>query len=108
VLTKANGDKFEGEFRNGAPYFGTYNYANGNTYAGELSEDLPNGNGILTENNDKKIGVWAKGKLFESNNTLENEIIHKISHPYLRLSNRRSADTDSTPGLDLLLSKNSS
>jgi len=89
----------------GSPYFGTYSYTNGDIYVGDLVQDLPHGNGILTENNTtKKIGVWIKGKLIEPNNALENEIIHKASHPYLRLS---QSSGDATPGLDLLLSKTS-
>jgi hypothetical protein len=63
-----NGDKYEGEFKNGIRQgMGTYTYANGVKYVGEYKDGYFDGNGIEYRPNGETIrqGQWAKGKFID-------------------------------------------
>jgi hypothetical protein len=60
VVTLPNGDKYEGEFKNGLFHgWGIYTYRNGDRYEGEFRDDMKNGRGTYQyRNGDKYIGEF--------------------------------------------------
>ncbi|WP_424139788.1 hypothetical protein [Roseomonas chloroacetimidivorans] len=65
VRIMANGDLYEGEFRDGrANGRGTLQFrgSNGGTYEGDFRDDLPNGRGVRTwRNGARYMGQWVAG-----------------------------------------------
>lgn len=61
LLMFPNGEKYEGEFRNGLCHgWGVYYYANGDKYEGEFDNGLKHGRGTFThKNGDKYIGEFV-------------------------------------------------
>ena len=64
TYTFANEDTYTGDWKDGKKNGqGTYTFANGDTYSGEWDGDKKNGQGIYTfANGDKYIGDWKDGK----------------------------------------------
>ena len=64
IYTHANGNRYEGEYRDGKRNGrGIYTFADGDRYEGEFRDGTQNGGGIHTFANGKRIsGYWADGK----------------------------------------------
>jgi len=64
VLTLPNGDRYEGEFRDGLFCgWGVFVYHNGDRYEGEFADDQKNGKGAYTyANGDKYVGEFQRDK----------------------------------------------
>ncbi len=59
-LLKPNGDHIEGAFFESDIIDATLNYANGDVYKGNLSQELPNGYGILNKQSIGEISAYFK------------------------------------------------
>ena len=67
VITWNNGEKFEGQFKNGRPYsgHGFWNFGKEGVYVGSIRNGLKNGQGIQTFLSDEKWeGEFKDGKRF--------------------------------------------
>ena len=66
TFTWANGDKYEGEHKNGKKNGqGTFTWVDGNKYVGEYKDDKKNGWGTFTSADGKiKKGLFVNGYLF--------------------------------------------
>ena len=72
VITYSNGDKWEGEFKDGLPFNGqgTYTYPDSSSYKGEFKDGLFNGQGTRTfSGGSKYVGEW-KDNTFNGQGTL--------------------------------------
>ena len=68
IIEFANGDRFEGEFKENFVFKGTIYYANGDTYEGEWANQTFNGQGVYayTKENVRSyvvtsVGEWKNG-----------------------------------------------
>jgi hypothetical protein len=64
VMDLPNGDRYEGEFRNGLfNGWGVYTYRSGDRYEGEFAEDLKHGKGTYTSSDGEKyVGEFVKDR----------------------------------------------
>ena len=64
VMDLPNGDRYEGEFRNGLfNGWGVYTYRNGDRYEGEFADDLKHGKGTYTAaDGEKYVGEFVKDR----------------------------------------------
>ena len=62
-MIKANGDRYEGEFKNFKKWgYGIEELKDGSKYEGQWNDDIKDGPGILTLNNDDVYeGTFVKG-----------------------------------------------
>ena len=71
TMTHVNGDKYEGEFKNGMHHGkGTYTWGSGpnkgDRYVGEFKDGNWNGKGTYTFKDGRKlVGEWKDGELIE-------------------------------------------
>ena len=75
-----NGDIYEGDFEFGIKKgYGIYYRNNGDIvkFEGKWDDDLPNGNGVLTYNENQLKGFWRNGEYMNSTEE-ENEIFNNI------------------------------
>lgn len=66
-MTFSNGDKFEGDFKNGQPTYGKVTLTNGDEYFGELKNNLFDGAGSFTKKMGEGLyireGLYKNGQL---------------------------------------------
>ena len=75
IMTYANGDKYEGEWKNGEKNGkGVMTYANGDKYEGEWEKNSRQGKGVMVyANGDKYEGNWEVSKVWKKNKYVNNE-----------------------------------